>query len=437
MTTDRKEMSGRGQGTNKLDAYNKNSKKAQTGNFMRTFSRTKTSPLITAWNDIHFFSKHNQSFEFLADATGAVDSATVGSTKALALLDILWETYFENANLKDLVTTDEDAWKLYFCAAAQICLDAQIQYNSRCYLPAYTESDTVCGGITAIAYWTQSSYDIFIASMKDFPIPKGIYDLVDIFTTWVIKLTPEYERHTLRIPAAIHSPFMSRYDLADMEAMRGLMRVNLGGMVTHAKKYGLKTQAWRDPVKPEERDLSHPDVIALLNHSPWQWYDNTPAVDKVDCNGGFKGANLTTDYTAHEYMFKDNPNESKIHCLAPMFGTYSGTNNPYGGLIVQNSPNTAEYYVNFNSCAQHGTAMTAGDLGDAVFSDLIIGLYKCTFDNFAATFSINVNGTNFTAAKGLDDAWPLTVSQHLYKGTGRGAIETNNDILNLLGRSLK
>ena len=352
-------------------------------------------------------------------------------------MDVLWETYYENANLKDLEATEEASWKLYFLAAIQIAMDIQIQYNNRCYLPAYTESDTVSGGISVISYWTQSSFDIFLASMKDFPIPKGIYELVDTFCTWVVRLTNEYEKHTLKIPAAIFSPFMCRYDLADLEAMRNLMRVNLGGMVTHAKKFGLKTVGWRDPVKPTEKLVSDPDVIAYFCHSPFQWYDKTPAVDQVDLNGGFGGANLTTDYTLHEYLFKDSPNESKIHCLAPWFGIYNGTNNPYGGVIIQNSPNTAEYYVNFNSCAQHGTAMTAADMGDAVFCDLIISLHKCSYDNKAATFSLNLNGTNFTAAKGMDDAWPLATMNLLFIGSGRGATETNNDLLNLLGRSLK
>ena len=437
MTTDRKPMSGRGQESNKLDSYMKNSKKSAVGNFMRTFSRTKTTGLITSWDDTHYFSAKNATFKCLADTTGNVDSATVASPLMVVLMDILWETYYENANLKDLVANDETAWKLYFSVMAQICFDFQIMYNMRCYLPAYTESDIVPGSSTNISYFTQSSFDIFISSMKEFPVPKGIYELVDIFCTWVVKYTQEYERHTLRLPAAIFQPFTSFYDLADFEAMRDLLRVNLGGMTTHAKKFGLGVSSWRDPIKPIEKTISDPDVIAYFNHSSFKWYDNTPATAVCLPNGGFPGNNLTTDYSSTEYAFKDSPNESKIHVLAPLLGVYDATNNAYGGLIVQQSPNAAEYYVNLLHCAQHATAMTAADMGNAILTDALLMFHKAASDNLSALFSLQFSGTNFTAVRGLDDVWPLAYHNNCFYGAGRGATETNNDLLNFLGRALR
>lgn len=437
MTTGRKPYSGRGQNESKdLDGYMKKSKAASFGNFMRTFSRTKTSGLITAWDDAHFMTVMNKYFKFLDDASGAVDSATVGSAGFLVLLDVAWETHFKNANLKDLVATDEAAWKLYFCAMAQICLDMQIQYNLRCYLPAYTENDAVPGSSSAITFLSQSSYDIFSASMKDLPVPKGIYDLVDLFCTWVVPLTQEYERYTLRIPSAIFQPFNCLFDLEDFQAMRGLCRANLGGMITHANKYGLGTSAWRDPIKPVEKPITDPDVIAYFNHAQFRYYNNAPAAVTIIPNGGFGGANLTTEYTLVEYAFKDTPNESKIHGYAPWFGTYNATNNPYGGYILDVAPNTAEYYINMLFCAQHATSMAQANLGDAILTDLILSLFKAGSDNEDAEFKLEFNGTNFTAVKGLDDVWPLAYFNRVFYGKNRGAIETNDDLLNLFGRSL-
>lgn len=437
MTTDRKPMSGRGQTKSDLDSYMKKSKISAVGNFMRTFSRTKTSGLITSWDDAHFFSVKNAYFKFLADVTSAVDAATVGDPGGLVLLDILWETHFQNANLKDLVSTDEASWKLYFLSMLQICIDFQIQYNMRCYLPAYTEADAVPGDAANITFLTQSSYDIFISSMKEFPVPKGIYELVDLFATWVVQLTQEYEKHTLRIPAAIFQPFNTVYDLEDYQAMRALLRVNLGGMLTHAKKYGMGISAWRDPVKPTVKTLSDPDVIGYFNHSTLYYYDNQPAAVFFRPNGGIAGANLTTEYTLVEYAFKDNPNESAMHVLAPWFGVYNATNNPYGGFIHQYAPNSAEYYINMMFCAQHGTGMTATNLGDAILTDTLVLFHKAGSDNTGATFKLIYNGTNFTAEKGLDDCWPLAYFNRLFYGTGRGATETNNDLINFLGRSLR
>lgn len=438
MTTDRKPTSGRAQGTKtKLDSYMKKSRGEATGNYMRTFSRTKTSGLITSWDDPHFLSVKVAYFKFLADVTSAVDSATVGSAQGLVLLNLLWETHFENANLKDLVTADEDSWILYWLTMAQIACDMQIQYNFRCYLPAFTEADAVPGSNATIPFFNQSSYDIFLASMAEFPVPKGIYEIVDIFCTWVVRITQEYEKHTLRIPAAILCPFTALFDLEDYQEMRGLLRANLGGMTTHAKKYGLGIGTWRDPIAPIEKDVNDVDVIAYFNHSHLSYYDNSPAYVKFYPNGGFRGGNLTTDYTSTEYAFKDTPNESKIHVLAPWLGLYDGTNNPYGGFIIQGPANNAEYYVNLLFCAQHGTAMAQANLGDAIISDTIVMMHKVGTDNNAATFSLEYNGTNFTATKGVDDCWPLAYNNKLFYGSGRGATETNNDLLNFLGRSLR
>ena len=437
MTTDRKPYSGRGSKKPDLDSYMKKSKEASFGNNMRTFSRTKTSGLITSWDDVHFMTIKTNYFKFIADASGGVDNATVGDPGGLVLLNLLWETHFENANLKDLVVADENSWMLYWLVMAQICVGFQIQHNMRCYLPAYTESDIVPGTSVAITFLTQSSYDIFLASMKEFPVPKGIYEIVDIFCTWVVKITQEYERHTLRIPAAIFQPFTDVYDLEDYEAMRQLLRVNLGGFTTHAKKYGLGTSSWRDPVKPTEKTVNDVDVIAYFNHSHFAYYDNQPAAVTFGPNGGYGGANLTTDYTATEFAFKDSPNESKIHVLAPWFGIYNATNNPYGGFIRYMPANTAEYYVNLLFVAQHGTSVSAANLGDAIVTDTIILMHKCASDNVAATLSLDFSGTNFTAKKGVDDCWPLAYNNQLFYGTGRGAVETNNDIINFLGRAIR
>lgn len=438
MTTDRKPMSGRGRGRSSaaLDKYNKDSKSKSFGRNMRTWSRTKTSHLITSWDDVHYFTVGGLSFYFLADTTGNVDSATAVSAQMEKLYNLAWETFYVNANLKDLVVNDEAAWKLYFASMMQICIDIQLQYNCRCYLPAYTESDTVPGAYADITYFNQSSFDIFCASMKNYPVPKGVYEIVDIFCTWVVKLTQEYEAFTLRIPAAIFAPFKTKYDLADLEAMRDLLRVNLGGYTTHALKFGMKSGTWRDPVKPTEKLTSDPDVIAHFNHAQFKIYDNQPVQFEVYGNGGHIGGNLTTNYTSHEYFFKDNPNESLIHLLAPWYGTYSAANNPYGGFILVEDVNAAEYYVSFAHCAQHGTAMANADMGNAVLTDMIIGLHEVAWANALATFLLKIDGTNFTAAKGMDDSWPLATVNLLFKGTNRGATETNNDLLNWIGAGL-
>lgn len=439
MTTERRPTSGRAQSNtaSKLDAYNKASKKAAVGTNMRTFSRTKVSNLISSWDDVHYFTVKGQYFKFINDSSGNVDSASTLTAQAENLLNLAWETNFQNANLKDLVAADEASWKLYYGAMIQICLDFQIMYNMRCYLPAYTESDIVPGVGNAISYFSQSSFDIFLASMSQFPVPKGVYEIVDLFATWVVKLTQEYERFTLRIPAAIYQPFTAVFDLADYEALQDLLRVNLGGFVTHAQKYGMKTGAWRDPIKPTEKLTSDPDVIAYFNHCPFKYYDNQPAQVIFYPNGGFLGTNLTTNFTDVEYMFKDTPNESQMHVYAPWFGLYNATNNAYGGFILQLDANTAEYYVNLIFTKQHGTTMAYANLGDATLVDVILLLHKCASDNVAATLKLEFGGTNFTAVKGLDDTWPIATHFLLYLGKGRGATETINDLINLFGRNLR
>lgn len=438
MTTNRRPTSGRGQqdDPSKLDSYQKASKTATVGNHMRTFARTKTSKIITAWNDPDYFHQICLYFYPLADLTGSVDPSTVLSAQLENILDLTWELFYTNANLKDLVAAEEAAWKLYFGVMFCICMEVQLQYNTRCYLPAYTESDTVSGTTTELSYFAQSSFDIFLASMKDYPVPGAIYAIVDAFATWVIQLTQPYSRFTIDIPACFINPFQAIYDLEDLEAMRNILRVNLGNTVTHAKKFGLKMGKWRDPIKPTVKTLSDPDVIAYFNHAAMQYGDGA-AVNIVYEDGGFRGTDLTTNYTETEYFFKDNPNESILHVLAPWFGLYNATNNPYGGLIIHADIAT-EYYINASLVALHGvgTDPVRFGYGSTRLMDSLALLFKCFTDQTGAALSLSWNGTDFSTEQLLDDGWLLEIFNHLYYGTNRGATETNNDLINFIGRLL-
>ena len=433
-------MSGRGsdETITKQDAYEKNSRKSSSGNFMRTFSRTKTSQLVTTWDDTSYLTIMNNTFKCIADATGAVDTATVIQPVMENILNLAWELYYTNANLKDLVADDETAWKLYFAVCLQVCLDIQIQYKHRLLLPAYTETDTVSGGPNssiAPTFFTQSAFDILVTSFKDFPIPKGVYELVDIWATWIVELAPAYERFTIRIPPGYMSPFNTQYDLADLEAMRDLMRIKMGSAITHAKKFGLKMGTWRDPIAPRILQVSDSDVIAFCNHAHFQFYDNQPAQQMVNPDGGFLGNNLTTEYTGVEYFFKDTPSESPIHVLAPWLGIYNATNNPYGGVIIYGLANTAEYSVNMIEVGQYATNGTTYLMAElAVLNTL--KLLKSFHDSNSAAFQVSMGGTNFTASQVSGGSWPLATANKLFMGLGRGATETNNDLINYIGKLL-
>ena len=438
--TDRKPYSGqgsRGSADNiaARDAYEKNSRTKAVGRFMRTFSRTKTSPLVTAWNSAGYLTIKGTHPVFIADVSSAVDSATVGSTGWLALLDKAWEIFYTNANLKDLESAEEDAWKLYFCAMMQICASLQIQYNFRTLLPAYTESDTTPGSSTQIPYFTQSSFDIFLASMKNYPVPKGIYELVNAWFGWIVQLADEYEQFSLRIPPCYFAPFNDYYDLADLEALREICRVNLGNMTTHAKKFGLKTGSWTDPKSPTIKKPDDVDFIAYCNHAMIVWYDNTPAADVANPNGGFMGANRTSNFTSVEYCFKDTPNESIFHLFAELFGYTQGANAVYAGIFVPGGVNAAEYTTDLLDVAEHGTAVSSMLLGELPCV-VINSLFKAFHDSNSAIFQVSLGGTNFTAAQLMDGVWPFAVANNCYIGSGRGADETENDIVNYFGKLL-
>ena len=435
MTTSRKPMSARGQekSIDKLDKYSKESKAKAVGKFMRTFSRTKTSQFITTWDDPNYLLVFNAYINAIADASGDVDSNTVGDPAMLAWLDLVWELYFENANLKDLVAADEAAWKLYWCVYFQIAVEVQLQYNLRCLLPAYTEDNAVPGSTTTISYMDQSSFDIFVSSMKEYPAPKGVNALVDLFCTWIIKVSEGYEQYSLRIPEGYVMPFAPSYDLLDLEAMRALLRVNLGGFETHCLKYGMGKGTWSDPKKPRILTWDDVDVIAYLNHIHFVFYDNVPAQQEVYPDGGMIGTNLTTNYTLVEYFFKSDPNESAFHVLTPWFGIYNGTNNPYGGIVKHRDASAAEYKINALTVAHHGTSMTTVNLVDKN-AHVFLAHMKAYDDGSSVLFRVNNDGTNFTAAQHVGGAWKLAVDQYLLMGYNRGATETSNDLLNYLGR---
>jgi hypothetical protein len=337
--------------------------------------------------------------------------------------------------LKDLVVAEETSWKLYFCCAAQIAMSVQIQYVMRCMLEAYNEADDQGGNMSNIPYFSQSSFDIFCASMKDIVIPKGVYELVDIFLTKVIKIAEGYSNYTLSYPESFIYLWNDQYDLEDLQAMRALMKTNYGNYLTHAKKFGMGTSKWRDPVKPMITDTNDVDIIALLNHIHLKYYDNQPAHVEWIPNGGFTGSNLTDDYNLTEYFFKNSPNESPIHVLAPWFGTYDATNNKYGGLILEMVASAAEYYINVASVAQHGNNIAPKALASPV-ANAMLNLVKCMSDNEDAQFILQISGTNFTAVQQAADSWPLAVTENLLFGKNRGATETNDDLLNYFARLL-
>lgn len=439
MANKRPNISGRAQDDSmaKNDSYNKDSRQQAVGNYMRTFSRSKTGQLVTAWDDEEYLIVLNNYIYPLADTTGNVDSATVPSAQFLAWLDATWELYFTNANLKDLVGGEEDAWTLYFAASFFIASALQIQYNFRCMLPAYTESDAVPGGTANIPYFSQSSFDIFCARMKDVPIPKGVFELVSVLCTWGVQLSKPYEKYTLRIPGSTLFPLNCPYDLEDLEEAFDLLRVNQGNAITHAKKFGLKMGSWKDPIKPIIKQLNDPDVIAFFCHAHMEIVDKDPAAIEFSPNGGFAGDNVNTDYTLTEFTFFETPNESVLHVLAPIFGVYDATNNPYGGWLL-NSANAAEYFISAEYVAQHGTSMTRLQYDSIKAALLVMQLHKCVFDNKAVDgkFNVGIFGTQVTTEQGMDDVWPLAYFNNLFYGKGRGMTETNNDLLNYLGRLL-
>jgi hypothetical protein len=442
MTTDRKAMSGRGQENyiDKLDKYNKDSRNKAVGKHMRTFARTKTSKIITAWNDSEYVAIIGNTFKIVADTTGNVDNATTLSAQMENLLNVAWELFYENANLKDLVAAEEASWKLYFGAMLKIAIEIQLQYNFRCYLPAYTESDTTPGAAAAIAYFSQESFDIFVRSMAEYPVPKGVWEIVDIFCTWVIKLAEEYEAHTLKLPGCYLFPFDAEFDLADLEALRELCRVNWGNMLTHAKKFGLKLGKWRDPVKPKIKKCDDVDVIAFFAHGRLEFYDDgTAGSYRIDPVGGFEGNNRTTDYTNVEYFFKTDPNESLINVLGCWFGTYDATNNIYGGLILTRDASATEYAINVKVCAQHGTTVSVILISTSILARVIALLHKGVCDEAGTTESswdICMDGDHLTAGSCLVDCWMLDFMNNLHFGKNRGATENDNDVINYFGRLL-
>ena len=416
------------------DAYYKDSKSKATGKFMKTFSRSKLSQLIQTWDDTDYLTIINQVFVFTDCTGGSVTSANTAHAAVLAMLDVAWELFYTNANLKDLEAAEELAWKKYFAMSLQICMDFQIMYNLRCMLPAYTEADGTSGGTTQISYFSQESFDVFLASMKDIPIPKGVYEIVDIFATWIIKLSEEYEKYTLRVPAAHIQPFNTLYDLEDYQKMRDtVMKPQMGNAITHAKKFGMKMGTWRDPIKPRFVDLTSNEAIGLFNHARFLYDDKNDDKIVVNADGGFMGANETTNYTGVEYLFKDDPNENVLHLFAHWFGLYNATHNQYGGVIVCVPPGNTEYHINLLIVAEHGTAVAASLLGGTTANN-ILPLYKAYDDSNSATWAVTITATNFTANQVMVGYWKLGLYSKLFVGTNRSANEVYNDILNYVGR---
>lgn len=399
------------------DTFQAESKAASRGKFFRSFHRTKTKAYMTTYNDIHYLSVIKYTLSNINDGANveaAFDNA----------LDIAWEMGAKTGNIKDLVTTQETAFKNWLRFWTILAFETAAQAMLRPFVPAFTEGSGTITSTTTISPWVQADWDAFIASLERLDCPDFIYRFMQPYLFY-IKMTDTYEKSGITIPASYVLPICHVNILTNLQANRENAKAASAEAMLHCKKFGIPFGKFSlDKLKAREvnrKDIfQNQDIVALFGFMPFNYTWKTgPTVTLREQVACLTGADLVADYNVIKYPFIDGQPLSMVHALYPLYtGTYDATNEPYANILYPMVTATTEYQVNIFHTSLLGTAWTVG-LMSGNSSLQVLELFMAMY-NTAANFGMTWSGTEVTTAQthDVEDWIALKENSNICIGTG-------------------
>lgn len=396
-------------------SYQSISRTKQKNAFMRNFTRTKQKVRMTAFDSVYYAVQHRISLS-VASVAGVLETSFSNAWNKI------WEYGHTKGNMKDLVPAQETALGLITGNMLQIVFNLMAQMVYRTYMPVLTEAD-------ASGFWTQTTFDNFVNQLEGTPMPTFVANFIKKFA-FVIKLSNEYQLHSVTVPPCYVFPFESTYQTSHAEAMKLVVQANLAQGIAQAEKFGIPMTTFSASMI-ESRVITDedPDARAFFNHVQYIFYAGEDVVLSPTGRLGTKSTsddvalNMTTDYTTRKFFFTGDGPDSIIDALAPLLGTYDATNNLNGGWFVDNSPAAAASNVNINHAAHYATSFTQGTKATM---DWYILMLLATWKGIPITdatppsFVLNINTDAGASVVGIGDelSWPYAVFHDLYYGTG-------------------
>ena len=399
--------------------YQQKSRADEKSQFMRGFSRTKSKLGMTDFDSDLYCIVSNCRL-YVANSAGALITSFSNAW------DKVWEYGHKTGNMKDLVAGQETALGLIAGNMLQIVFDLMIQNTIRELMPVMTELD-------ASVYWSQTSFDNFVNQLEGTPMPQFVANFVKSFA-YYIKLSQEYQLHTVTVPPSFFLPFSNGSQLSYSQAQLLIVKANLANGIAQAEKYGIPmTKFSASMIQATEVNDESSFARAIFNHMSFKFYDDASVGWSWVSPSGPMGIpntnaalNMTTDYTARKYFFPGNGPDNIIDAFAPMLGKYDGTNNKNGGWFTYVDLANAEYNVNLNHGAHYATAWTAGtitDLADILIYFLAFWTGVSVTDGDPVAFILSIYSDHLTDVVGGADVrigqtvWPYARYHDLFYGT--------------------
>lgn len=288
--------------------------------------------------------------------------ATYDSSKYIILPQIYPGTsttmgYFANAcitaskqayqvgNMKDKVDAQETAMSTVIQYSLLVFLELMAQGHIKDLMdnPPESNLETDLGdgltGNTNVANFEYMEYNALLNQLTGKLIPKVVIDVIKVFN-FVIKYTEAYKIGPVEIPAQYVLPFTPSLSYATIQSYITNIGSNQGQMKRHMDKFGFKYVSFT----PDMLDMriinpDHPDALAWFNHAPLSITGSGksaywPQTDGVAVGTYYyPGSIYLNAHNTTRYYFRDNPNESMIHVLAPCLEYYESTYAKYGGLF--------------------------------------------------------------------------------------------------------
>lgn len=374
--------------------------------FFRNFHRTKSKAYMTSFDDVHYLAVNKCT---ITDWVAGDPATTID-----LIIDKAWEQGCQTGNIKDVNATQESEFSDWVVNWTIIAWDIAAQLMLRPFLPAVTESSTTVTAANALAIWTQSDWDNFVASLERLDCPDFVYRFMQPFL-YVIRMTDAYEKAGLVIPPSYFVLIEHIHTLATLSAHREVAKGVSGGAMVHCKKFGIPfskfSSAKLNATELSKNEIfSNQDLLAYFAIFPIVLYDNTPASKFMwqSNNTIYTGADKVADFTNVVYPFIDGQPMSILHALYPIFG-HTIVNNERAELIKGHSVNAVEYEVGIRLMKLLGTTwdygmITTGSVDDAYrYLSLFAGFYSSD-----ATGALYWTGTKVTANQ------PNNFTRHLW-----------------------
>lgn len=304
----------------KIEGWVKERQTASIGRHMRTFARTKKKELITTYDDVDYLT-------FLQNIRGSDECAYFADACLLA-----YERGQRVGNMKDEVAAQKEALDLTCDYGLELLLDLSAQWPLANLMANHYKQDTISVAGVSITDYNEATMTAILQRMDKLELPvvlKRVLNDVNFIVKWT---EPWQDVNNNDIPGSyvcIRTPYAAS---STNEALVTNLWAEQGELKNHCKKFGIKLEKFSpDWLKPRIINRDHPDWLAFTQLTAVNLRNGADAADLTKLPA-YHFAAANPEYK--RWWFYNDPNESPINYLAPLFQPYDNPDNLYGGACV-------------------------------------------------------------------------------------------------------